>query len=110
MQLLEESMMAALAAIGLLTVVFAVLSALLHPRRGELPDAFAVIPCRAGDAQRLERAVRALERLRYEHGVFRRIVIWDCGMDAETEQMAALLCRDGFDISVCREAWQAEWE
>ena len=55
--------------------------------------------------------MRALERARYEYGGFRRIVILDRGMDEETRKLAALLCRDNFDVSLRpRGQLEREWE
>ena len=98
MQLLEDGIIAALAAIGLVTLLFLVISAFVRPRcRGTL-DAIAVVPCHGGDCAKLEHTVHMLERTRYEYGGFRRIVILDCGLDDETQKVAALLCCDDFDL------------
>ena len=101
MELWEDGIIAALAAIGLVTVLFALLSALLRPKNCDGSDAFAVVPCRGGEGARLERTVRTLERARYDCGGFCRIVILDRGMDEETRKVAALLCHDSFDVTIC---------
>lgn len=98
MQLLEDGILAALAAIGMMTLLCLLLSAFLRPRRADVLDALALVPCRAGESARLEATVRALERARYEYGGFRRIVILDLGMDEDTRKTAALLSRDGCDV------------
>ena len=100
MRLLEDGIIAALAAIGLVTLLFLLISALVRPRARGILDAFAVVPCGAEDGEKLEYTVRALERARYEYGAFRRIVILDCGMDEEARKIAALLCRDSFDVTL----------
>ena len=101
MRLLEDAVLAALAAIGLVTVLFALLSALLRPRRQGTLDAFAVVPCRRGEGAKLEYTVRSLERCRSESGGFRRIVILDRGMDEGAQRLASLLCRSDRDITIC---------
>jgi len=101
MQLLEDGILAALAAIGLITVLFALLSGLLRPRKQATLDAFAVIPCRRGEGAKLEYTVRALERCRYDCGGFRRIVILDRGMDEGAQKLAALLCHSDYDVTIC---------
>ena len=103
MQLLEDGVIAALAAFGLTAMLYLLLSAaaLPRPRRRDALAAFAVVPCRAGDGAKLEYTVRALERARNEHGCFQRIVILDRGMDGETRQVAALLCRCCFGVTLC---------
>ena len=101
MELWEDGIIAALAAIGLVAVLFTLLSALLRPKNCDGSDAFAVVPCGDGEGARLERTVRTLERARYDCGGFCRIVILDRGMDEETRKVAALLCHDGFDVTIC---------
>lgn len=103
MRLLEDGLVAALSSIGLVTVIFLAISAVVHPRcRGTL-DTLAVVPC-CGGADRLEHTVRALERLRYERGGFTRIIILDCGLDEDAKRVAALLCRDDYDVTLCDRA------
>lgn len=99
MQLLEDGIVAALAAIGLASL-FCLLFASFSRRRCRCGlDAVVVVPCRAGEGARLEQTVRALERARYEYGGFRTVVILDRGMDADAKKIAALLCRDGYDVT-----------
>jgi len=100
MRLLEDGAVAALAAIGLATLLFLLTSAVVHPRRRGTLEAVAVVPVRGG-AEKLEHTVRALERSRYEEGGFARIVILDCGADEETKTIAALLCRDDLGVTLC---------
>ena len=100
MRLLEDGIIAALAAVGLVTLLFLLISALVRPRARDLLDAYAVVPCGSEDGKKLEYTVRALERARYEYGGFRRIVILDCGMDGESRKIAALLGRDSFDVNL----------
>ncbi|MBE6907999.1 MAG: hypothetical protein E7474_00115 [Ruminococcaceae bacterium] len=100
MQLLEDGIIAALAAVGLITLLFLPVSALLRPRpRGTL-DVLALVPCRAHDGAALEQTVRALLRARSDCGGFRRIVLLDRGMDEETRQIATLLCRDHCGVTL----------
>ena len=106
MQLLEDGIIAALAAVGLVTLLFLLLSALLRPRCAAAPDAIAVVPCRACEGAKLERTVRTLTRSRCEYGGFRRIVILDRGMDEETQKIASLLCHDDFDVTICSDLTQ----
>lgn len=100
MQLLEDGAIAALAAVGLVTLLRLVLPVLLHPRAAEALNAVAVIPCR-GDGAELEHTVRALQRAAKPCGGFRRILILDRGMDADARARAALLCRGSLNVSLC---------
>lgn len=101
MRLLEDGVIAALAAIGLATVLFLIVSALLHPRRRGTLETVALVPCR-GDGAKLEHTVRMLERSRYEEGGFTRIIILDCGMCEDAQKVAGLLCRDDYDVTLCK--------
>ena len=101
MQLLEDGIIAALSAVGLVTLLFLVISALVRPRDRAALDTVAVVPCRGGESARLEHTVHLLERTRYEYGGFTKIVILDCGLDEETQKVAALLCCDDFDVTLC---------
>lgn len=101
MQLLEDGVLAALAALGLVTLLRVLIAALTRSRAARETDAAVLVPCRAGDAAALEQTVRALVCARRTYGGFRRIVILDRGMDAEARAVAELLCRDAADISLC---------
>ena len=102
MQLITDGALALLAALGLVTLLYALVTALLRPRKPQASDAVVLVPCGSGEAARLESAVRALERSRCAFGGFRRIVILDRGMDEEARAVAALLCREAFDVTLCR--------
>ena len=101
MQLLEDGLIAALAAVGLVTLLYLPISGLWRLSAPGAPRAVAVVPCRGGESAGLEQTVRLLRRLRRDTCCFQRIVILDRGMDEETRQAAALLCRDGIEITVC---------
>ena len=100
MRLLQDGVVAALAAVGLTTVLFLLVSALVHPRRRGTIPAVALVPA-CGEEKKLEYTVRALERSRYEEGGFSRIVIVDCGLTGESLRVAELLCRDGLGVTLC---------
>lgn len=108
MQLLEDSVIAALAATGLVALLGRLLPALLHPRAPRALNADAVIPCR-GDGAELEHTVRALQRAAERCGGFRRILILDRGMDADARARAALLCREGLNVSLCERAEEPDF-
>ena len=101
MELLHDGVIAALSAIGLTAVIWVIAGAILHPRRRGTIDAVAVIPA-SGAAENLEYTVRALERSRYEVGGFTRIVILDCGLSDDALKVAEILCRDDYDVTLCK--------
>ena len=78
MRLLQDGVVAALAAIGLTAVIFLLVSAIVHPRRrGTIPATAVIETC--GEAKALEYTVRALLRSRYEEGGFRALSSWTAG-------------------------------
>ncbi len=110
MQLLQDGIIAALAAIGLATVVWLTVTALTHPRERPRSETAVIVPAR-GEARALEHTVRALEHARYASGGFSRIIIADCGMDQEAQRVAQTLCRESFDVTVCaRSALPAQFD
>ena len=102
MQLFSDAVIAVLAAVGLAALLYALINALTRPCKPFQGDAAVLVPCRGDGSARLEAAVRALVRARCTCGGFRRIVILDCGMDEDARAVAALLCREAFDVTLCR--------
>lgn len=103
MQLLQDGVIAALAAVGLASIVWFIVTALAHPRRRPRSETAVIVPAR-GEAQALEHTVRTLEQERYASGGFSRIIILDCGMKEDAQRVAQLLCRENFDVTVCPRA------
>ena len=99
MQLLQDGVLAALAAVGLVTLLLLPLSALSRRRCPGVLESAAVVPCRGG-AEGLEYTVRALERVRAELGLRGPIVLLDRGMDEDAKHLAALLCRRNANIVI----------
>ena len=99
MRLLQDGVVAALAAIGLTTLIFLFLSAIVHPRRRDTLPATAVVEA-CGDGRALEYTVRSLLRSRY--GGFSRVVIVDCGLSEEPRNVAELLCRSEYEVYLCK--------
>ena len=92
MRLLQDGVVAALAAIGLTAVIFLLVSA--------IPATAVIETC--GEAKTLEYTVRALLRSRYEEGGFSRVVIVDCGLADEPRRVAELLCRSEYEVYLCQ--------
>ena len=108
MRLLQDGLVAMLAAIGLATLLWLVVSVFLRLRRETLHHVVAMVPAR-GAANGLEHTVRTLEQLRYEQGGFGSIVIVDCGLNEVGRQVAALLAREERDVSLCRREELADY-
>lgn len=67
MQLLQDGVIAALAAVGLATIVWFTVTALTHPRERVRSETAVIVPAR-GAAEALEHTVRTLESERYASG------------------------------------------
>ena len=70
MQLLQDGVIAALAAVGLATIVWFTVTALTHPRERVRSETAVLVPAR-GAAEALEHTVRTLESERYAAAAFR---------------------------------------
>lgn len=87
MLILQDALLALLAAVGLVSLVWLVAAARFRPQRAE--ETFALVIARGG-AESLEQTVRALARQK----LLTRILILDGGLDAEAKARARLLCRE----------------
>lgn len=99
MAYLQDGIVAMLAAIGIATLLWLLVSLFLKPRRETLPHAVVLLPAR-GSGSGMEHGVRLLRELRLTSGGFGAIVIVDCGLNEEGRQMARLLTRQERDISL----------
>jgi len=98
LQLLQDGVIAVLAAVGLTSIVWLLAGALFSPRL--YPGrAIALLPVE-GMAEDMEQQIRELERSRYERRSFLRIVIVDCGLEEETLQRARILCREDCGVEL----------
>ena len=100
MRLLQDGLVALLAAIGLATLLWLIVSVLFRLRKETLHHVSAVVPAR-GAANGLEHTVPTLEQLRCDHGGFGGIVIVDCGLSPVGREVAALLSREDRDVALC---------
>lgn len=100
MQLLQDGVIAALAAVGLTSLVWLTIGVVFRPRLPKDASAVAVVPA-SGSAEHLQQTVRHLERVRYEERAFSCIVIVDLGMDDGARKLAELLCREEYGVELC---------
>ena len=102
MRLLEDALVALLAAVGLAQILWLAVRLMLdRGERRRLDHVAAVIPAAGGGAG-LEQTVRALEQLRRETGGFRPIIMLDCGLSQEGTMVAELLAREERAVALCR--------
>ena len=100
MQLWQDGLVAALAAIGLASLMWSVVKAVLYsPRQERRQGAVALIPAQ-GDGEHLEQ-VRSLGALRREQGIFGPVLLVDCGLTEEGRKLCALLAKKDRFVSVC---------
>ena len=100
MRLLQDGLVAMLAAIGLATLLWLIVSIFIRMKKETLHHVLAVIPARGG-ANGLEHTVHVLEQLRYDYGGFGTILIVDCGLNEVGRQVAALLSKEDRDVALC---------
>lgn len=102
MQLWQDGLVAMLAAVGLASLMWAVVKAVLYagPERRR-QGAVALIPAQ-GDGELLEQQIRALQRLRQDQGAFDRILVVDCGLSEEGAKLARLLVKEDRWTVLCK--------
>ena len=101
MALLQENVIAVLAAVGLCTVVWLIAAVILDARRVDRTCArvWAVVPVH-GACGALEQTVRRLKRECYR-GVRTQVLLVDCGMEDETRRIAQILARADAIVTLC---------
>lgn len=89
MRLWQDGLVALLAAVGLASIMWTVVRAVLYagPARREIG---LLLPAQ-GDGERLEEQLRVLEGLRREQGLAGRALLVDCGLTQEGRRLAELL-------------------
>lgn len=104
MALLQENVIAVLAAVGLCTVVWLFAAVIVDVRRARenCAPVWTVIPVH-GACGALEQTVRRLRRERC-CGARARILIVDCGMEDETRRVAQILARTQAELCTAEEA------
>ena len=101
MQLLQDGLVAMLAAIGLASIMWVVVKAVLYaPLERRRQGTVALIPAQ-GDGERLEGQIRIMERLRKEQALVGTVLLVDCGLTEEGLRLARLLARDRRWVAVC---------
>lgn len=98
MQLLQDGVIALLAAIGLTALLWSLAGWIFRPRE-RIPGTFyLLIPVR-GEATELEQTVRALRRIRADCRA--GVILADCGLTDEARLRAALLARSADGVRLC---------
>ena len=90
MQLWQDGVVALLAAIGLASLVWTAVRAVLFAGPERRREIGRVLPAQ-GDGERLEEQLRFLDGLRRERGLSGRALLVDCGLNEEGRKLARLL-------------------
>ena len=93
MVLFRDSVIALLAAAGLMLLFYLALRALFGTRQELCSSVYLVLPVN-GKTKDLEQAVGELQRFRRQYGGAAKAVVLDCGMEAEQRRMAQILQRE----------------
>ena len=99
MELLQDAIVALLAAIGLSSLVWILVRALFF-----LPPAAhsaIVLICARGDGEGVEQQVRTLLLLRKQYGIVGQILLVDCGLSAEGMRLCRTLARGEHIVTLC---------
>ena len=100
MELLQESLLAFFAAVGIAWTVWTAAEALFLSRRGRRGPVVALVPARR-DAPALERTVAGLLWTTVCGRKLERILIADCGLDDTGREVARRLARQNAAVALC---------
>ena len=100
MNLWQDGLLALLAAIGLASIMWTAVRAVLFAGPSVRREFAAMLPVQ-GDGEHLEEQIRALQRLRQEQGVFGTALLVDCGLSGEGRKLADILTREYRWVRLC---------
>ena len=101
MHLWQDGLVAALAAIGLVSLLWAVTQTVSWIRRPAKRSAMALIPAQ-GSGGDLQEQVYTLTGFSRDHGIIGSILVVDCGLDEEGQTLCRILQRENRWVTLCR--------
>ena len=101
MQLWQDGLLAMLAAVGLASLLWAAVKAVLFPGGPRQRRIVTMIPAQ-GDGEGLEQQVRILRCMRRERNVFSLILLVDCGLSEEGKKLSRLLAKQDRWVTICQ--------
>lgn len=101
MQLWQDGLLAMLAAVGLASLLWGLVRAVLCPGTPRQRSLVALIPAQ-GNGETLEQQVRTLRRIRQEQNVFSLILLVDCGLNKEGQKLSRLIAKQDRWVTICR--------
>ena len=102
MQLWQDGLVALLASVGLASIMWTVVRAVLYAGPDRRRGVVALLPA-AGSGDGLEEQVKTLRALRGEQELFGMVLLVDCGLNEEGRKLAKLLARQDRWVSLCRQ-------
>ena len=108
MQLWQDGLVALLAAIGLASIFWTIIRAVLYAGPDRRKGVVALLPA-SGGGEGLEEQVRTLRALREERTLFGMVLVVDCGLTEEGRKLARLLAGQDRWVSFCRRDEVAEY-
>ena len=100
MQLWQDGLIAMLAAIGVASLMWAAVKAVLYPGAPRRQNIVALVTAQ-GDGEQMEQQVRTLRRIRQEQRLFGSILLVDCGLNEEGKKISRLLERQDRWVTLC---------
>ncbi len=100
MQLWQDGVVALLAAVGLASLMWMAVRAVLFAGPPRRQGAVALVSAR-GDGESLEEQVCLLDQLRREQGGIGLILLVDCGLTEEGRRLCSLLAREERRVALC---------
>ena len=101
MQLWQDGLVALLASIGLASILWTIIRAVLYAGPERRKGVVALLPA-VGSGDGLEEQVRTLRALRGEQALFSMVLLVDCGLNEEGRKLAKLLARQDRWVSLCQ--------
>lgn len=101
MRLWQDGLVALLAAVGLASIMWTVVKAVLYAGPERRGGVVALLPA-FGGGEGLEEQVKTLRALRGEQEVFGMVLLVDCGLTEEGRKLAKLLARQDRWVTLCR--------
>ena len=100
MRLWQDGLVALLAAVGLASIMWTAVRAVLFAGPERRVEIAALLPVQ-GDGGELEEQILVLRSLREEQGMFGRALLVDCGLSEEGKRLAGILARKHRWVTLC---------
>jgi len=108
MQLWQDGLVALLASIGLASIIWTAVRAVLYAGPERRKGVVVLLPAKGG-GEGLEEQVRTLRALREERELFGMALLVDCGLNEEGRKLAKLLARQDRWVALCRQDEVADY-